>query len=85
MFSMKRSQTNKCIIVSKSFLENQAENTVFLFQMSNSEWNLYSVKSIDYLVDSHLSFAHIPRVLSSMHSQGILDIWSDSYKLVSKD
>ena len=72
MFSMKR--TNKYIIVNKTFLENQAENTVFLFQMSNSEWNLYSVKWIDYLVDSHLSFAHTARVLSST-----LGIWLDSY------
>ena len=69
MFSMERN--NKYIIVSKTFLENQAENTVVLFQKSYFEWNLYSVKSIDYLADSHLSFAYIARVLSSM----ILGIW----------
>ena len=34
------------MIVSKIFLENQAENTVFPFQISNSEWNLYSVLKI---------------------------------------
>ena len=36
----------KYIIVSKTFLENQAENTVFPFQISNIEWNLYSVLKI---------------------------------------
>ena len=74
MSSMKRSKINKYIIVSKKFLENQAENTVFLFQISNIERNLYSVKSID-LVASHLSFAYLPRVLWSMHSHGLLGIF----------
>ena len=43
MFSMKRSRTTKCITVSKTCLENQAENTVFLFQISNTENNLWTV------------------------------------------
>ena len=72
--SMKRSQTNKYIIVCKTFLENKAENTVFLFEISNTERGLLSVKSID-LVDSHLLFVHFFGVLWSMHSQGLLGIF----------
>ena len=43
MFSMKRSRTTKCITVSKTCVENQAENTVFLFQIGNTEKNLWTV------------------------------------------
>ena len=43
VFSMKRSRTTKCITVSKTCLENQAENTVFLFQIGNTEKNLWTV------------------------------------------
>ena len=74
MSSIRRSQINKYIIVCKTFLENQAENIVFLFQISNTERNLMSVKSVD-LVDSYLSFAHFPCVLWSMHSLGFLGIF----------
>ena len=59
---MKPSQINKYIIVCKTFLENQAVNSVFLYQIGNTERNLLSVKSIA-LVDSRLSFAYFPRVL----------------------
>ena len=43
MFSMKWARTTKCITVSKTCLENQAENTVFLFQIGNTENNLWTV------------------------------------------
>ena len=54
----------KHIIVSKTFLENQAENTVFLFQISNIEWNLYSVKRFLPFVRLYSSWA--------LQSRGIL-------------
>ena len=61
------------IIVSKTFLENQAENTVFPFQISNIDWNLYSVKSAD-LISRFLPFV---RLYSSwaLQSRGILGIF----------
>ena len=43
MFSMKRLRPTKCITVGKTCLENQAENTVFLFQISNTEKKLWTV------------------------------------------
>lgn len=57
----------KYIIVSKTFLENQAENTVFPFQISNIEWNLYSVKRFLPFVRLHSSWA--------LQSRGILGIF----------
>ena len=56
MFSLKRSQTINISLLAK-FLENQAENTVFPFQISNIEWNLYSVKSIDLICRFLVGFA----------------------------
>ena len=67
MSSMKHSQINKFIIVRKTVLENQAKITVFLFQISITERNQLLVNSVD-LVDSHLSFTDLPRVLWPMHS-----------------
>ena len=48
-----RSQINKYIIVSKTVLESQAHNSVFLFS------KLAKLKG----KESHLSFAHFPCVL----------------------
>lgn len=57
----------KYIIVRKTFLENQAENTVFPFQITNIECNLYSVKRFLPFVRLYSSWA--------LQSRGILGIF----------
>ena len=66
--SMKRSQTNKCVIVYTTFLENQAKIIVFRFQIGTyCRFTRFSP-----FVER---FAHFPRALWSMHSQGRLGIF----------
>ena len=67
MFSLKRSQNINTSLLAKHFLKTKLKNIVFPFQISNIEWNLYSVKRFLPFVRLYSSWA--------LQSRGILGIF----------